>query len=467
MASREPVGGIIPWGVIGENRWESLRSDRNIDRDGIVRDVEPGIDSVLDARDVDTSSWPFPVWKRVKKDGRDGRFEMDLGDAESPPRTTFADLRNSLHRPGKAPLREGPELDRLDRAVVGLLRTVAPIHREGIGVGLLQPSNVILAPFAEHGVVLPDVGFVRFRGLLPRWMTPTDPFKDLWDKPPEWINERSFDRSRYPKLADRFAETADRVSGAGWDLQSDLRTVARLIAWLLAPGDRVVRTIPNRDQADWTRAEVWAVLRDAIDGRFATAEEFADALETESARPSRHFVEQIAGKGPPRPKPIRALAWASLAIVPLLAIPIVAYFLWPTGKVAAGGSPLCPDCPPSSKLQPLLIDYLKAENDPWKEAEVLGSLHQADLLSDREGRRKTEQECLARLTEGTQSRLARLGEDLPRVAHDSGMAWPAARQRAAELKALHDQLFHLEQGRGPNPEESPSWLKRLTGLGYF
>ncbi|MFO0957182.1 MAG: hypothetical protein U0800_06905 [Isosphaeraceae bacterium] len=466
MAIREPVGGVIAWGVVGENRWESLRSDRNIDREGVVRDVEPGVDSILDARDVDTSGWPFPAWKRVKKDGRDGRFEMDLGDGPAPPLDTFADLRDSLHRRGKAGLRDGPELDRLDRAAVGLLRTIGRIHREGIGVGLLRPSSVILAPSADHGILLPDVGFVRFRGLLPPWMTPTDPFRDLWDKPPEWINERSFDRERYPKLADRFADSADRVLGSGWDPRSDLRTAARLIAWVLAPGDRVLRTIPSRDEADWTRAEVWAVLRDALEGRFATADEFADALETGPARPSRHFIEQISGKGPSGPHPMRNLIWAATAIVPLLAIPALAYFLWPTG-VESGGNPICPECPPSSKLQPLLIDYLKAENDPWKEAELLEALYQPGLLNERQGRQKAELECLHRLTEGTQSRLGRLGEELPRVAHESGMAWPEARRKAAELKAAHEKLFDLQYGRSPKPEESAPWLKRLAGLGYF
>lgn len=464
MTSREPIGGVIAWGVVGENRWESLRSDRKIDRDGVVRDVEPGIDSILDAREVDTSDWPFPVWKRFQKGGR---FEMDLGDEPRLPAETLVDLRNRLHRPGKSRPRDAPELMALDRAAVDLLRAIARIHREGIGIGLLRPSNVLLSATPDHGVILPDVGFVRFRGLLPRWMTPTDPFRDLWDKPPEWINERCFDRTRYPNLADRFARTADRIEGAGWDPRSDLRTVARLLAWVLAPGDRVPRTIPSRDEADWTRAEVWAVLRDALDGRFEDADAFADALEAESARPSRHFIEQIASKGPSRSGRGRGLIWAGLAVVPLLAIPIVAYVLWPTGEGVAGGNPLCPECPPSSRLQPGLADYLKAANDPWKEAEILATLYEPELRSDREGRRKSEEECLDRLAEGTQSRLARLGEDLPRAAHESGMAWPDARARAGELKAVHDQLFTLRNGRAPNLEESATWLKRLAGLGYF
>ena len=190
MSKASSLGsGEFTWGVVGSNRWEMLRLDRNIDRDGVIRQVEPGVEYAPEGREAAGVQLPFPRWRRRQ----DGCYEMDLGGSERPRCHSLADLRETLH---KKDWRGGePVLRELDLVAVGLLRVVANLHAEGLGVGLLQPANVLILPTPNGGdpaVVLPDFGFVRFRGVLPEWMSPNVKFRLLWDKPPEWMNEALF-----------------------------------------------------------------------------------------------------------------------------------------------------------------------------------------------------------------------------------------------------------------------------------
>ena len=99
---------------------------------------------------------------------------MDLGVEGRPRVRTLVGLRADLH---KKRWRGGePVLQELDRVAVGLLRVVHRLHEAGFGIGLLQPANVLVLPGRDGGdpeIILPDFGFVRFRGVLPVWMRRT------------------------------------------------------------------------------------------------------------------------------------------------------------------------------------------------------------------------------------------------------------------------------------------------------
>ena len=241
-------------------------------------------------------------------------------------------------------------------------------------------------------------------------------FHPLWDKPPEWMNERCFDRTRYPKLAAKYADTADRVSGPGFDPQSDLRTIARLLAWVLTPNEpnkpdaKVRREVPSRDQAGWTKARVWSVLKDATDQTktaFADAGAFADALEVDADKPSQHFIEQ--NWAPPKPPEPWWKRWGLpiLGSAALIAAVVAAvWILRPSGAPEPGVlDALCPECPRTSKLQEIGLRYIKAKKDPVLEAEALKAMYDPAALSPHESYQKGERVCRERLLEATLARL--------------------------------------------------------------
>ena len=75
------------WGVVGINRWEMLRLDRNIDRDGVVREVEKGVRFVLDFPGTTQVEIPFPRWR--KRPGsllRDGLGRVQQAEDDDPQR---------------------------------------------------------------------------------------------------------------------------------------------------------------------------------------------------------------------------------------------------------------------------------------------------------------------------------------------------------------------------------------------
>ncbi len=449
------------WGVVGTNRWEALRLDRSIDRDGVVRGVDKGVKFVLDFPGTAEVDIPFPRWRKRP----DNNYEMDLGESDKPKITTLADLRDDLQ---KKKWRGGESLLRdLDTIATQLLRIAGGLHKQGFGVGLLRPDSVILLRRGDgtlQAVILPDFGFVRFRGVLPEWMRPDTKFRLLWDKSPEWMNERCFDRLRHPKLAKEYAETADRVEGKGFDPQMDLRTIARLLAWVLAPDGKVRREIPDRDQAKWSKAEVWAVLKDATDEKkkaFADAEAFAQALNEESAKPSRHFIEQI--KAPPKPR--RRWRWVAPTIGGLVLLGVVAFVAYIIGPPPKGLiDPLCPDCPPSSKLRPLLVGYAQSEKNPFEEAKVLEKMFDAAILSTSTDKQKLERDCRNLLMNATLAGLASQGTALLEAANRTHMARSDFKDKVAALQELYIRLVTLRDDRAPTPEEFKQWLKDLSKI---
>ena len=476
MVSGGQVGSRdISWGVVGTNHWEMLRLQRNIDRDGVVREVERGISYVLDSTGTANVALPFSRWKKRT----DGIYEMDLFEigldlSDKPKFTTLVDLRAKLQskRPENGELWRGgePELKELDQIAGELLRIAAKLHEQGFGVGLLRPDNVVLIRRPEDGskaIILPDFGFVRFRGVLPEWMRPDVKYKDLWDKPPEWMNERCFDRERHTRAGNMYAATADKVEGSGLDPQMDMRTIARLLAWVLDPkGEvngrvKVRRDIPSRDQEDWSKAEVWAVLKQATSGKFNDAESFARALEEEEAKPSRHFIEQIPSPPPPPGWP----RWLIPVLAGVLLMAIVgglAYFLRPGPPNGEEIIPICLDCPKSSKLRPLLKEYMKAASDPLLEAPILEQMFEPSVLSDRKEYQKLERECIDPLVESTLGRLGDFADRRRQQAYDSGFTNPVFKQEAQRLMDLFVSLYAKKYGHTPEDKDYPKWYRQLS-----
>jgi hypothetical protein len=446
------------WGVIGHNTWGALRGRE--DGDGVVREVtDAGVEYILGAEE----GLPFPLW--IKAGERS--FEMDFND-DSPPRTrSLSQIREGLHKRSRY---YGSEsiLRELDEAFQALLRCVEELHSRGYSAGLLQPDNVLVQAVPEGqdaSLILPDLGFVLFRGVLPEWLRPDVRYTELWDYSPERMNERAFDRLRHERLARRFADSADKPKGSGLETQVDLRTVARLVAWVLTPSGPPRRKIPGRDPTGWTRAEVWGVLNDVMNGSIVTAEQFRAALAKD--RPSQHFIEQNPDDRPPPPPLWRRALIPAASFVALLGVGLLGYVVFVKPVPRTPPHELCPNCPGNSKLYPLLVEFERAGKDPAREVEVLRKMYEPTVLDGRAEIQASERACREDVLNITLSRLAAEGEALPARIYDEGLGESRARELTGGLRDLYAALFALKTGHSPTPQDYEPWLKKLDGLGYL
>jgi hypothetical protein len=352
-----------------------------------------------------------------------------------------------------------------------LLDAIEALHGLGLGAGLLQPSNVLFRPGpggSVESIVLPDVGFVYFRGFLPPWLRNGETRKDrqkyaeLWDEEPQAMNERTIDRRRYPKLGAKFPESGRLSRAVELDPKVDVRTAGRLIAWLLADDGIVRRTMPTRDKAPWAKAEVWSVLDDAAAGRIGSAAEFRDRLfKREETRPSAHFHEQVepearadSGRG----------RWIALGLLGLLlAAGLAAYmfFVVPAKPIAV--HPYCETCLETSPLYKLLDQYQEAGDDPAAEGPIVARMYDPATYAPREAneaergcRDKARDEALKHL-EIAAERLRLRAFRAPNPVLD--------KSDAASVDAAFIRLFELKEPRRFDPEKDyPPWLTQLRAV---
>ncbi len=456
------------WGVVGRTTTGPLRS--RDDREGLIREVESGVEYVLgDVAAKAGRPLPFPVWTRPVE----GRYELDLGDEEAPPPISLDDLRRALHSARKSsatPPRER-DLRTMDEAFLKLLAAIEALHALGLGAGLLQPSNVLVdvePSGAVSRLLLPDVGFVYFRGIVPQWLrngevkVEKQAFAGLWDYEPQEMNERAVDRRIHPKLARKFPDTSKGGrADEEFDPNVDLRTAARLFAWLLSPDGKVRKTIPTRDRASWAKAEVWTVLSDVLSGEISSAPEFRARLEERpQTLPSHHFHEQVA---PPDLTPPRR-RWAGLLLVVLLLTGSFAgYWFFVRKVVPPRAHELCERCLETSPLYHLLDEYLAAKGDPVREVAIVERMYDSKTYAA-QGAGEPERECRDTIRKMTISRLETASVALRDRAYRAPNPIRDGKE-ARGLEATFATLFALENHRKPNPDsEYPPWLTQLLKL---
>jgi hypothetical protein len=460
MATENAQQAIV-WGSVGRTSQEPLPSSDD-EREGLVRvlgNPESGVEYVLER----VGGLSIPVWRKVK-----GRYEMDLNDLVPITPWSLKDLVVGLQ--GKKRFYGNEKvLSDLDDLFRLLLTALEGLHAKGFAAGLLHPGNVIAAvkpESTELRLILPDAGFVRFRGLIPDWMS-KNAYQFLWDLPGEVQNEWAFDREAHPELARKFADADGGPKGKAFDPQRDLRTVARLMSWALERGTQARKTVQRWNAEGVYRAPVWRVLNQVMDGTLNTARGFRDALADETCRPSQHIVEQNEWE------PLKT-PWWRRALVPagsLLGLGAIGLGVWLAVSHGPGDPPraphtLCPDCPGSSKLYDLLVEYVKAEKNPEAELAALRKMYAPGVLDEaRATVRAEEEKCRAARLDESMDRLRRDGEELPREFYRRGVATPDLRERAAALKTLYEKFFMLKAGHAPAPQEYDSWLKQLVGLG--
>ena len=277
------------------------------------------------------------------------------------------------------------------------------------------------------------------------------------------MNERSFDRGRHHEFARLFAETSDSSKASALDSQSDLRTVARLIAWILGPTEARSRKIPLHDPTKGRVAKVWLVLNRVMAGEIKSPAEFRECLppirlarSLSSEMPLSVMRSSRCGVG----RWFRA--WRALTLLGLT------YFGWKfvTSTPSPISHPLCPGCTERSVLYPLLIEFEKEKGSILAEMKVVRSMHSQELFG-RSGPTEVERNCLGIIDDIALSDLERVGLALPKQIVEEGWTDLKAAEESGRLRDQFVSLHEWKQGHKPSDEDYPPWLRRLGGLGFL
>lgn len=273
---------------------------------GVIRFVSGG---------VSYTSPPFDTagWRVVPTEP--GRYEMPWPGDPSLART-LADFRGDLDRAvrrGQLTDPGHPLLAELDRVADRLVTAAAKLHRGRWSLGLLRPDNVLLRDSPDGPEpVLVDLGFA-WRGShgappwddspgRPDWLAAEHPAGWLWDD---------------AAVRRQFADPGNGVYPP-MDPTADVRTLGRLIAWLLTgQAEQLVLEVHGSD--------LWAALAAAASGRLSSADELAARLR--AAPPSTHFAAPKLTPPPPPPLPPKPKRWPAVAaLVAVLAVCL--FFAW-------------------------------------------------------------------------------------------------------------------------------------------
>ena len=302
-AAAAPSGGFA-WGVVGFPP-EAAELTAVPGSRGVVRFV---------SGDVSYVAPPLAGgWKPTP--GVPGSFEMPWAGDPAAART-LAHLRADLDRGGVAGAFKSaasPLLAELDAAAEGLLAAAAKLHAAGWTLGLVLPANVAWGAAREPHLI--DLGYT-WQGAYdtPPW--DASPGRPAWldDTATHWLSDIAPVRRQF---ADPSGTHFPRVEPV-----EDVRTLARLFAWLLT-GKKAHEVVPaNRAMP----AALWALLAEAAAGKVPTARAFGDRLAETPL--SRHFTAELGPVAPPTntviltppPPPAKsALSW----LLPLAGVAIV------------------------------------------------------------------------------------------------------------------------------------------------
>ncbi len=331
-----PATGLA-WGVVGFLH-EAAELTTTPGSRGVVRFVNG---------DVSYAASPLAGgWKPTP--GTPGRYEMPWPGDPAAART-LTHLRADLDQAGPSGAlksRFSPLLAELDAAAAGLLDAAANLHAAGWTLGLVSPVNVALNAAREPHLI--DLGFT-WQGSFgpPPWEA--SPGRPAWlDDSARWLSDVPAVRRQF---ADPSGKHFPRVEPV-----EDVRTLARLFAWLLTglPRDKVV---PANGA---TPAALWALLADAAAGKVATAQEFRGRLAETPL--SRNYTAEVVPPPdttpvtPPPPPPKSVLPWLAAGAAALaLVAGCVAVAFWPSGDTAdtstststAAGTPPSAVTPPA------------------------------------------------------------------------------------------------------------------------
>ncbi len=311
---------------------------------GVIRYVNSGV--AFAAPPVGGAGWR-PV---TSEPGRyDAMWEGDPTKAR-----TLATLRTEIEkavRRKELDSESHPLLRELDTVALGLATIAAGLHQQRWSLGMIRPDNVLLKP-SPSGLtpVLVDLGFSWRSEGKPPW--DDSPGRPAWiesEGSPVWLWDQTTVYQQFADPANGLVPPADEVA--------DVKTLARLLAWLLAGSES--RTVPEIENADY-----WQTLVIAAAGRVPTAERIVQRLREFPL--SEHFAKPI-DLGPIHPFPVKR---SPLPKVLLIAVPLVVLAVaggvaavlqpWKPKAVVVEGPPTDPipelPKPPGPEVEPPVVD---------------------------------------------------------------------------------------------------------------
>jgi len=271
---------------------------------GVIRYVNSGVQ--FSAPPVGGVGWrPVSV--------EPGRYDA-MWEGEPATARTLATLREEIDRAVRRKElddEDHPLLRELDAVAVELATITAGLHQQRWSLGLIRPDNVLLKVSSGRAApVLVDLGFSWRSDGKPPWED--SPGRPAWietDGSPVWLWDQAPVYQQFADPNNGVVPPADEVA--------DIKTLARLLAWLVAGTES--RTVPDMANADY-----WQTLVIAASGRVPTADLIVKRLREFPL--SEHFAKpiQLGTIEPPKKKS------SSMGLVLLIAIPLVLL-------VAAGG----------------------------------------------------------------------------------------------------------------------------------
>ena len=264
------------WGVVG-----SLHSIGDLQDDarsyGVTRFVASSIQYIAP---------PLPnSWIPIRSEAC--RFDLPWPNQPNIARTLLS-LRNDLQAIREETIRDGnhPVLAELDAIVYQLLRLTEQLHTANWRLGLVQPTNIIWPSAAEHTPTLIDLGFY-WKGDYGEYPWVDSPGRPGWLESnlerngSAWLWDHDPIRRQFAFPENEWCEPVP----AG----SDVKTLARLFAWLLT--GRRDRAIPEPAEHGVPARKTWQALHLASTGRLESLTAFMQMIGESPL--SRYFLQPI------------------------------------------------------------------------------------------------------------------------------------------------------------------------------
>lgn len=372
------LGAEVPgWGYVGHSKTFVSIDDKaaRTSSFGIERDCDPGEQycGLLEVdgrpvRSLSIESVRLPLFWKVSEIGGRGKHKIDL---EAVPPLQFTSLYDSSTKL-RGQVQGSPAnvelMDDLDHLFSLLAYSFSAVHGHGMGVGLVDPRNILYYFDArgEMRLALPDLFvFNNADGEPPNFVANRKEFAFLWadyDADLQCLETDNFtSNGEWIDFANRFLESSKS------DFSRDARTLARIISWSMTGlSSPVWEAARGRDE------EIWSVLKRAdypheVEAPINSPVMLGQAIRGYAKSPTRihRGEEPVVLEGDRTTnRPFRRRLWLAAVILGFLLIAAAYNFIEipSPGKVYS----LCENCESTSPVhdvlietqQPLIADFL-------------------------------------------------------------------------------------------------------------